>query len=313
MALYNRDKALADNVKRAEDDLKQALEKERPDELGKPKPGEKEEKVEPIKAPGDSEDMTWKDRYGNLQRYVQKIKDENKQTVAKLTADIDKLKEQVDGMTAKGAPTELPQSDEELNDLKKNNPSAYNAIVKLATGIADEIVTRKTKDLSSKFQEIETKAKEVKEEEAFVQLAKLHPELDVYNLDADPRFVEWFDKQPARIQSILTDQKEDVAAASSVLRMFEQEYGIGKKKSTEKLPKKSSAAQEVEVGGTPNIPQPPAGYEFTESQIDEMDRVNPKWFDENAERIEKAIKEGRVLLDITDPIGTARRLASRAA
>lgn len=315
MAFVDRDKILKATVERAEKEVNDALEKERPDELGKPKPGETAEPVkEPEKALGDSEEMTWKDRYGNLQRHIEKnIKPKFQSQIDVLAQEVKSFKEQLATTTAKAAPAALPETDQELEALKNQNPGAYNAIVKLASNIADEIVTRKTKDLSATVDRIQKDEKRVSEEAAFVELAKRHPNLDVFNLDADERFVEWFDKQPKRVQALLTDQKEDVDAASTVLKMFERDLGIGAVKKADKQPERKAASKEVDVSGTPNIPQPPVGYEFTESQIDEMDRVNPRWFDENSEKIEKAMREGRILLDITDPAGTARRLASRAA
>lgn len=316
MSFVDRDKILANTIAAAEKDVDDAVEKIRPDEKGKPAPGEANTPVvAPEVPPGDSESQTWKERYGNLQRHIEKnIKPGFQKKLDDQDRKINELTAKIEGMVSKSGPAELPQSDEELNELKKENPAAYAALTRLATTIAEEIVTSKTKDLQSSIKQIEQASKRNVEEAAFIELAKRHPNLDVFNLDADPKFVTWFQKQPKRIQEILTEQKEDVEAASSILSMFEATLPPVKrtdKKTVKEITKE--AASEVEVSSAPNIPQPPAGYEFTESQIDEMDRVNPNWFNQNFEKIDKAIQEGRVLLDITDPVGTARKLAARGS
>lgn len=316
MAFLDREKITQANIKKAEDDLTQTLERERPDELGAPKKGEKAVPPATVETPpGDSEELTWKERYGNLQRHIEKnIKPKFKEQIDALTAENTALKQEKENMTRQAAPAQLPKTDDEIEALKSENPAAYNALVKLASGIADEIVQRKVAELESDVKSIKQQKQQIDAEAAFVELAKRHPNLDVFNLDADPLFVEWFEVQPKVVKDALTGQKEDVDSASFALTQFENWL-------TKKKPKKpattttaqAAAAMDVEVNSSPTMPTVPKGFEFSESQIEEMDRVNPRWVEENIEKIEKAAREGRILLDKSDPVGAMRQMQRQNA
>ena len=316
----DKDKVIQDNIDKAEKELNEALENERPDELGANAQKAEDKaagKDDEIPAVIDGHD--WKQRYGNLQKYIEKT------LKPKFKADIDALTVQVKDLTTKfeaankavTATAQLPESVEEVDLLKRENPGAYNAILAIAEQIAERTVEKKTAHLNERYKEIESSQQRNSEEAMFLQLQKKHPDLDIRSLETDEVFMEWLFSKSKRTQDALIGQKEDVEAASEVLDLYKLENGIKKPKAKAKeagdREQRKDAMRDVSTSTAINLPAPDAGYDFTESQIDEMDKRDNRWFDRNAEAIEAAMKKGRVLMDMTDPMGAQRRLASRAA
>jgi len=309
----DHDKNIQDNVDKAEKELNEALENERPDELGaKAAAKEAEQKGEEIPAVIDGHD--WKQRYGNLQKYIEKtLKPKYQGQIDELKASLDDLRTKL--MDANKAVTQqaaIPESVEEVDLLKRENPGAYNAILAIAQQIAEQEVTKRTAHLNEGYERLQQDRQKNSEEALFIQLQRLHPELDLKALETDEQFQEWLGSKSKRTQEALTGQKEDVDAASEVLTLYKLEMGIKKTKKTA-VDTRKEAMKDVNTNSNFAPPAPDSGYDFTESMIDSLDKADPRWFDRNAEAIEKAMRAGRVLMDLSDPAGAQRRLASRAA
>ena len=309
---FNADTINAKKIADAEQELNTAVEEIRPDEIGANIPPDKDKKAEGFVPAGDAnKGHDWQKRYADLQRYIdKKIKPEHKSEIDKLTLKVTELETKLQNALNKGAPENLPQSVAEIETLKRDAPGAYAAIVKLATDLASDIVSKKTADLDSKLADL-TKGQELnKAEAAFIELQRRHQDLNLAELSNDEQFNTWLDGQAKIFQDAMRNGF-DVDAADGVLSMYKAAYPpTGGKKVTKK---KTTQNDDVRVVSAPQLPDGAKGYDFTESQIDYMDRTNPKWFEKNQEAIDKALRENRVLRDVSDPIGTARRVAAEAA
>ena len=312
MSFVNVDKMKAAQLKKTEDDLTAAIEKERPADLAPPKEGEtppaKKGSEEDIPAVIDG--VNWKDRYGNLQRYIDTVlKPKFKTEVDGLKTEVQGLKTKFETLSTRAAPVALPKSEEDIEALEQENPAAYNAIVKVAERIANRLYEEKTASLNESVNEIQTERKKSREEAAFIRLQKLHPDIDLLSLEDDVQFQSWLFSKSKRFQEALTSQKEDVDAASDVLSLYKHEV-LSKGK---KAPKPSNeGAHEVAPKSTPDLPVVNSGWDFVESEIKAMDDANPRWFEKNAAAIMEAESKGRILMDIADPHGAARKMAARA-
>jgi len=309
MAFLNRDSSAA-HIEAAEQELEAALEAERPEEIGaklKNKEDEGEDKSGDIPAVIDGHN--WKERYGNLQRFSQKKIDEFKGTVSTLQGDIATLKGQIETLVKRAAPAALPENDEDLEGLRTANPAAYKAIEKLARGIAEDLYDSKVKTLTKDFDVIRTEQKQNAKDKNWISLQKRHPDLNLEELNQNEDFHIWLQSKSSVFQDAMYGDDMNVNAASDVLDMWKATKTSHAKLKTKKT---NLGNEDVPVKGTPSIPQKSAAWDFTESQIDEMDRKDRKWIEKNLEAIDKAARAGRILLDISDPSGSARRIASES-
>lgn len=294
-------------VRRAEQELEEAIKAERPEDLAPKEEENSEETSEEVKeskvpenVPGDedADGHDWKTRYGNLRRYMQKELDRRDGITKEKNDEITSLKGQLE-QTAKSTNVSLPETDEDLEQLKTENPGAYNSIIKIAKSIADDVVEDKMAALRTDVDAINNRSKKNVEDAAEVALQKRHPKLDIANLGTDTKFMEWFGTLSKKHQADLTENKEDVESASFVLRAYEREVLEADPKSKKDALVKDvnrEASRDVKTSGAknPSDAQPDKGYDFLESEIE---RMPPKVFEEKADDIEKAYRNGRVLMD----------------
>jgi len=311
---FDPTKSTESKIADAEAELNGAIENERPDQLA-PKEEDNKEKPGFVKEVPVDNGTNWQKRYGDLQRYIDKtLKVNHKAEVEGLKAKITELETKINTLVSRSAPADLPSSVEEIEALKKESPGAYAAIVALATGIAENIVSDKVAKLDTKLSEVTVAQKKTKEDSDFVELQRRNPNLDLAALGSDEQFHTWLQGQPKIFQNAIygvEGKERDVDDADAVLKMYQAAYPTGKKDTKQK--KVNQGKDDVNISSQPELPAKGVSYDYTESQIAHMDKTNPKWFDKNQDAIDKALREGRVLMDISDPIGTAKRLAAQAA
>lgn len=311
MAFLDRSKVVEGNIAKAEQELQTAIEAERPEQAGAAIPKDKNEQLPPGDVPAVVDGVDWKERYANLQRWIDKsLKVKHKEDVDNLQAQITKLQGDIKQMVSKASPSNLPETLEEVERLKKENPAAYGAIMKVASEVAESLVEDRMKSLENEVQEIKRVRKQSAEEAAFVQLQKRFPDIDILALEENEEFINWIRTKSKRTQDALFSNKEDVDAAADVLTLYTLEV-LDKKPAVPAKKQAKPGAEFVQPkSGAPAITGQDLGYDFTESQLEEMDRRDPRWFERNSEAVEKAMKSGRILLDISDPIGSQRRMAA---
>lgn len=228
----------------------------------------------------ENEDLTWKDRYGNLRSYSTKKFNELEKRINDLTTALNQAQTQ----------TNLPKTKEEVEAWARKYPEPY-AFVKSIIGLDLQNVTS---DVTTRFQELEAREQRTSKREAELELSKRHPDF-FGKIDQDPAFVAWLDTKSQRIQDAMYNDNDPIAA-SEVINLFKLETGYGKRG---RKPNQD-AAFEVPNKYIPQVNNGSGEYDFTESQIDAMDA---REYDANEDAIDKARKAGRILYDIT---GAAR-------
>lgn len=310
MAFLDRSKVTEENIARAEAELQEALGAERPAEAGANLPKEQDTPLPRGNVPEIVDGVNWKERYANLQRYQDKIlKVKHKEEIDGLQTQLTQLQATVKDMVNKASPANMPSTLAEVEKLKSENPAAYAAIMKVATDVAQNLVEEQVAGMRGDIAEIKKARKETAEEAAFVTLQKRFPNIDILGLEDNEEFQAWIVTKSKRMQDALFSNKEDVDAAADVLDLYTEQV-LNKKPAGGKRQVQPGSEYVAPKGGVPVIAGQDIGFDFTESQIEEEDKKNPRWFERNAEAIDTAIKKGRILRDISDPVGSQRKLAA---
>ena len=222
----------------------------------------------------DAEEATFKKRYGDLRRHMQRTQEENNRQLRS-------LQEQVGSLTKKQI--KLPKSDEELDAWAKKYPDVAKIVETIATKKAMEARGEVDQRLK-RVEELETK---IAREKAEKELARLHPDFD--ELRQDKAFHEWVSQQPRWIQSALYDNDTDFLGAAKAIDLYKSENG--RKKRT----KDTDAARSVP---TRNRREDLSDGKVTWSES-RVKRLTAQEYEKFEKDIENAIRSGNFEYDIS--------------
>jgi ABC-type phosphate transport system auxiliary subunit len=222
----------------------------------------------------DAEESTFKKRYGDLRRHMQRTQEENNRQLRL-------LQDQVGSLTKKQV--KLPKSDEELDAWAKKYPDVAKIVETIATKKAMEARGEVDQRLK-RVEELETK---IAREKAEKELARLHPDFD--ELRQDKAFHQWVSQQPKWIQSALYDNDTDFLGASKAIDLYKAENG--RKKRT----KDTDAARSVP---TRNRREDLSDGKVTWSES-RVKRLTAQEYEKFEKDIENAIRSGNFDYDIS--------------
>lgn len=229
---------------------------------------EPEPKVEPKK-----EDENWKQRYADLQRHLQQVKDSYEE----------KLREE----QAKPK-TDTPDalSDADFEEWVKK----YPVVVKAINRVAEKVAEDKVKNFKDQMQYLEDLQRSTARNQALQLLIDKHP--DFLELSKTKEFTTWLEQQDQEdIDAIRNPKSFDenaVNKAARVVKFFKLETNYKSNKSKPKgepadLVTKTRATSPEELDTEPK---------FTESMIEEMSARDKTWFARNREAIMTARRKG---------------------
>lgn len=180
-------------------------------------------------SPATEDNVDWKKRYSDQQRYVTKLQN-----------DINKLK--ADVVEASKKPLELPKTKEQLDEYKKQYPDLFDTIISLARLEASE----RAKDIDKEFQELNKKMVDLESEKLILEVAKVHR--DAVQIKKDPKFHQWLSEQTESVFRLFesNNPKDPIKG----LYLYKEDMGI----KTDKQ-RKSEAATEVPVKGAVELPK----------------------------------------------------------
>jgi hypothetical protein len=238
---------------------------------------ELERKAEPEVQVKDSEEDTYKKRYGDLRRHSQQLIQQKDQELAEMKRQLESA--------AKGQ-IKFPKTDEEVEAWSKKYPEVAKIVDTIARKRANEALEEGERRLSH-LSELE---KKMSRKEAEQQLHRLHP--DFNEIRQDPKFHDWVALQPQIIQDALYKNNTDALAAARAIDLFKAD--TGKKKKTQ-----NSAAQAVgrSSSSTPGTNGKPR---FSESQVARMSDAE---YEKNEDAIFEAMRSGNFTYDMS---GAAR-------
>jgi len=214
-----------------------AQEDETQEETAEAKPDSKEPEAKPVQAEGDTkqkeepkaeaqeaddddadlsaEEKTFKQRYADIQRYMQDKANEHK-------SSIEKLQNQLEAATKNELV--LPKSEKEIEAWSKKYPD----VAGIVEAIADKKTQERSSDIDKRLKEVEELRVTAKREKAEAELAALHP--DFNNIRADDVFHEWAKEQPKWVQDALYENVDDAKSVARVIDLYKVDKGITTKK-----------------------------------------------------------------------------------
>ena len=215
-------------------------------------------------APSETDEASFKKRYGDLRRHSQQLMQQKDQ-------EISTIKQQLDA-AAKGQ-IRFPKTDDEIEQWSRKYPDVAKIVDTIARKRANEALEEGEKRMQG-LKQLESK---LTRKEAEQQLMKAHP--DFSEIRQDPAFHEWVALQPSNIQDSLYKNNTDALAASRAIDLYKSDNG--KRKTTNK----NSAAQAV--GRTSSsAPTAQGKMKFSESQVA---RMTDKEFEKYEEAINAAM------------------------
>jgi len=229
------------------------------------------------------EDESFKKRYGDLRRHMQKT------TEAK-DKELSDLKKQLTSATKKEM--KLPKSDEEIDAWA----SEYPDVAKIVETIAMKKAVEQNKDIEERLNSLSERERMTTRERAEMELLQIHP--DFTEIRDNPQFHEWAEEQPDYIQKALYENEDDPRAASRAIDLYKADMGL---KTTKKKPSKKDAARAVNLRSSSS---PDNGASSSDSILEsEVAKMTSQEYSANEDTISKAIRSGKFIYDVS---GAAR-------
>lgn len=233
-----------------------------------------EEKTDDVKLPREEE--TFKKRYGDLRRHMQKKEEEWKEKFEQLEAQV------------KGTKTFVaPKTDEDLDEWVRKHPDVAAIVQTLAAKEADKRFS-KTQQEIEEFKTAKYEAARIRAEQT---IRDAHPDFDELK-NADDLH-DWAEEQPKWVQDALYENDEDPKAVIRVLDLYKVDKGLTKKAVKER---EKEAAGFIKPGARAKVSDNAGEGTFTESQVSKM---SAKEYARLEDKISEAIRTGKFIYDIS--------------
>ena len=268
---------LTANRKRIEQDeaeLKALIEGNTEESNEEEKTEAKEANTEAEETTLSPEERTYKKRYSDLRKHL------NKQT-----EEIKELKAKMDN-TLKGD-LRPPSSDESIEAWANKYPEIASIVETIATKKADE----KFATADQRLQEIDKLNAETHRTKAESEIRKAHPDFDELR-DSDD-FHTWAGEQPKWVQDALYENQDDPRSVVRVIDLFKVDNGMdikSKKKTTK------DAASQVKTKRNTRIDDAGVAGQILESQVQKM---TAQQYEARSDEIMEAIRSGKFIYDVS--------------
>jgi hypothetical protein len=264
------------NRKRIEED-----EKELETLMGRQEVTKEEEPKQAVAVPqeveeeiSDTEEKSFKKRYGDLRRHMSEKEKEWEAKFAELKASPDKR-------------ILPPKSDEDIAAWASKYPDVAAIVETIATKKADE----KLSGYKQKFEEYEKVTYENTRDKAMNAIRASHDDFD--ELRRSDEFHGWVEEQPKWVQDALYENEEDAKAVIRVLDLYKVDKGLtpsGRKE------KSREAASSVSSKSKARVDFDNSDGKIYESQVDKMDMNT---YAKNEAKIMEAIRKGNFMYDVS--------------
>ena len=221
-----------------------------------------------------AEERTYKKRYSDLRKHLNKQSEEIKELKAQMEE------------AAKGQLLP-PKSDEEIDAWTKKYPEIASIVETKAAKIAEEKFAKADKRLQE-IDQLNAEAQRTKSENA---IRKIHPDFDELRESDD--FHNWAGEQPKWVQDALYENQDDPRSVVRVIDLFKVDNGMdikSKKKTTKE------AASQVKTKRTTKIDGEGVSGQILESQVQKM---SAKEYEARSDDIMEAIRSGKFVYDIS--------------
>ena len=234
----------------------------------------KEANTEAEEATLSPEERTYKKRYSDLRKHLNKQTEEIKELKAKMEN------------TVKGD-LRPPSSDESIEAWAKKYPEIASIVETIATKKADE----KFATADQRLQEIDKLNAETHRTKAESEIRKAHPDFD--DLRDSDDFHTWAGEQPKWVQDALYENQDDPRSVVRVIDLFKVDNGMdikSKKKTTK------DAASQVKTKRNTRIDDAGVAGQILESQVQKM---TTQQYEARSDEIMEAIRSGKFIYDVS--------------
>ena len=238
-------------------------------------PEEKKADTEAKEETLSAEEKSFKKRYGDLRRHMQ---EKEKEWDEKFQAFEARLKKEA---------IVPPKSDEDIEEWSKEYPDVAGIVETIAAKIAQKKFDEANQELKD-LKKVQSEAQRAKAENA---IRKSHDDFD--DLRASDEFHNWVDEQPKWVQDALYENSDDPASVVRVIDLYKVDKGLTK---TAKKAKAKDAASTVTKRSKTEIDVEDANDVIRESEVAKM---SDKEFEANSDDINKAIRSGKFVYDIS--------------
>ena len=252
---------------RGETDEEQQPEKE----TSKKKETDTEAEEETLSA----EEKSFKKRYGDLRRHMQEKEKEWDEKFKTFEKRLEKES------------IVPPKSDEDIEEWSKQYPDVAGIVETIAAKKAQEMFNKAEARLQE-FDKIQTEAERTKAENA---IRKSHEDID--DLRASDEFHNWANEQPKWVQDALYENSDDPASVVRVIDLYKVDKGLTK---SAKKAKAKDAASTVTRRSKTQVDVEDANDVIRESEVAKM---SDKEFEERSDDINKAIRSGKFVYDVS--------------
>ena len=241
------------------------------EEASEEKKADTEVKEETLSA----EEKSFKKRYGDLRRHMQEKEKEWDEKFQAFEARLEKES------------IIPPKSDEDIEQWAKEYPDVAGVVETIAAKKAQEMFNKADAKLKE-LDKVQTEAERVKAENI---IRKSHEDFD--DLRASDEFHTWVDEQPKWVQDALYENSDDPASVVRVIDLYKVDKGLTK---TAKKAKAKDAASTVTKRSKTEIDVEDANDVIRESEVAKM---SDKEFEANSDDINKAIRSGKFVYDVS--------------
>ena len=229
----------------------------------------------------DAKEHDWKKRYSDLKSYHDRKNNEWIQNQELTEAKL-KLAEQ-----KASAPQNLPKSQEELEDFKREYPDVYDVVETVSRLQADASV----RDVEERIESLRKTEQEAQIRTAEKELLSVHP--DFLEIKSDAEFLAWLEEQPKNISDGVYKNRTDSKWAARVLDLYKADKDIGQKKRGR--PRKNTFDAAKAVTKTERSSANSSEGEKKIWTSSEIARLKPHEFMNFEKEIDKANREGRII------------------
>ena len=222
-----------------------------------------------------AEEKSFKKRYGDLRRHMQ---EKEKEWDEKFKTFEERLKK--DSIIP-------PKSDEDIEQWAKEYPDVAGVVETIATRKAQEMFNKADAKLKE-LDKVQTEAQRIRAENT---IRKSHEDFD--DLRASDEFHNWADEQPKWVQDALYENSDDPASVVRVIDLYKVDKGLTK---TAKKAKAKAAASTVTKRTKTQVDVEDANDAIRESEVAKM---SDKEFEQRADEINKAIRSGKFVYDVS--------------
>jgi hypothetical protein len=222
-----------------------------------------------------AEERSFKKRYGDLRRHMQ---EKEKEWNDKFETFEKRMKKES---------IVPPKSDEDIEQWAKEYPDVAGIVETIAAKKAQEMFNK----ADARLQELDKAQSEAERVKAENTIRKSHDDFD--DLRASDEFHNWAEEQPKWVQDALYENADDPASVVRVIDLYKGDKGLTK---TAKKAKARDAASTVTRRTKTSVDVDDANDTIRESEVAKM---SDKEFEQRADEINKAIRSGKFVYDVS--------------